>query len=102
MRNKPAKTMKISERIIPENTLECRDYGHQWIHDTAEKKGSAWHQGMRCKRCKIVRSRTLSSQGEVLSGWNHSYAAAPGYVLSGGRLTDEEKREIRVRNLEKK
>lgn len=83
--------------------IQCRDYGHAWKPWRAELigKGGArgYEQALRCTRCDTERWRTLTRYGEVVSA---HYVYPDGYLVKGlGRLTGEDRGQLRVASIER-
>lgn len=80
----------------PEQRL-CRDLTHAWQPSTAFRNGAEYIRELRCIRCSTVKVQTLSLHGYILRS---EYRYAAGYVRSsGGRLTREDRAELRTANL---
>jgi hypothetical protein len=91
---------------IPDNFLECRDYGHNWKPYNAEvdNRRRFVKRIQQCGNCESFRSHKIStavrSRGQLIPG-SASYSHAEGYLNKGhGRLTADAKDQIRWYNTE--
>lgn len=84
---------------MPGAHLQCRDFGHSWRPFTARWNAEfdCFESRLRCTRCRTVRNRYISRNGELLSS---HYAYADGYLIRGfGRRTAEDRAELRLASI---
>lgn len=75
--------MRRAERFaeLETTTLECRNFGHSWIHDHTElvRRGVV-ELHVHCDRCPTTRVDVLRrSSGEILG---HRYSYQAGYLIA--------------------
>ncbi len=86
--------MPKNRTIAPKYRM-CRAWQHAWDYTTVHRDHGEYVQGLACMRCGAKRSVRISARsGERLKGGSYDYSDAPGYVLTGGRLTPKERSEI--------
>jgi hypothetical protein len=79
--------------------LQCRDFGHAWRPFTARwvPDQRSYHTQLRCTRCRTVRTRYISRNGEQVS---KGYVYPDGYQLKGvGRITGEDRDHLRLESV---
>lgn len=84
---------------LPEEYLECRDYGHTWRARTArwDPETRAYERTLECARCTTIRSQWLSAYGHALKG---SYSYPDGYQHAGlGRLDGSARDALRLESV---
>ena len=88
--------MNARKKVVkPRVTSECRVDGHMWMPHDGGKKGRGFFRVLKCGRgCKVLRHQELNKDGEITKQW-YEYTDA-GYLVKGGRLTQEEKGAIRL------
>lgn len=77
--------------------LWCRDVQHSWAPHTAHREEGGFVRTLICTRCGALKNQHLSQDGYIL---RTSMVYPVGYVRPGeGRMTREQRAELRVRNL---
>lgn len=79
--------------------LECRDERHDWRRVSAKwlPEASVYERTRKCRRCKTVKTQTLSEFGTVVS---NSYDYPDGYQTTGlGRLAGDSLAAMRLVSL---
>lgn len=92
---------KNKARSIPNNAIDCRDFGHNWKPFDGGRDGRGWFRVMRCNSCKVTRHQKLDRGGDITKQW-YDYSDNPDYILTGGRMTKREHSAIRLANMERK
>jgi hypothetical protein len=84
---------------LPEAYLECRDLGHDPRPFTAKwfPRERVYVRVLKCSRCHVPRTQTLSETGHVLSS-HYGYEQVHGYLAPSGtgRLTADDRARIRL------
>ena len=76
--------------------LVCRDLQHSWSPYTVDRIPGGYVRTLICDRCDSRKLQTLDQSGYILTTRMHY---APGYLRpTGGRMSAEERAELRVRN----
>jgi hypothetical protein len=80
---------------MPDEYVQCRDWGHNWAPYTARPADyGCFESVIRCTRCKTKRTRTIGPRGAVLRS---DYDYADGYLVAGmGRLTGSDRDMLRL------
>lgn len=96
--------MSAVDRIY-EEFLWCRDVLHSWapydfqIKTNGVTRRREMHQVLRCDRCTTVKTRIMTTQGELL---RNSYSYPDGYLVKNqGPLTPTDRAQIRRMNIAK-
>lgn len=77
--------------------LLCRDLQHSWTPYTASRTADGYLRHLLCTRCIATKEQYLDRQGYIVRS---SMKYNSGYLRIGeGRLTRDERAELRVRNL---
>lgn len=80
-----------------EEQLLCRDLQHSWSPYGAKSTRDGFVRSLRCDRCSTLKDQHLSRDGYIV---RTSMIYPAGYVRPGeGRMTRDERAELRVRNL---
>jgi len=80
-----------------DDQLWCRDVQHSWAPYTAHREKGGFVRTLICTRCAAEKYQHLDESGYIMST-RMSYPL--GYLRPGeGRLTREERAELRVRNI---
>ena len=96
-RKKPRFTPKGSPWQPTDEQLLCRDLQHSWSPYTAERTDDGFLRTLHCNRCGTLKTQHLSKDGYIEST---TMTYPEGYIRPGqGRLTREERADLRVRNL---
>lgn len=86
-------------KTMPNEHLQCRDFGHSWRPFTAtwESSDRYYEVQLRCARCKTVRIRLVGQRGQLIRS---RYDYADGYVVKGmGRLDGDERDMLRLESV---
>ena len=81
---------------MPENHLQCRDFGHSWRPYTAtwDAPARCYVTQLRCSRCRTLRERIIGQNGQQLGS---HYLYADGYLVEGmGRLGPADRNHLRL------
>jgi hypothetical protein len=88
-------------KSLPVQFLQCRDFGHTWrpLHARWVPQDNRYEAELKCPRCKTIRTRYLSSRGELLT---NKYEYEDGYQMPKGmgRLEGEERDLIRLTSIQ--
>lgn len=96
-RRKPRFTPRNSPWQPTDEQLWCRDVQHSWAPHTAGREDGGFIRTLACTRCGALKDQHLDENGYIL---RTSMIYPQGYVRPGeGRMTREERAELRVRNL---
>lgn len=80
-----------------EEQLWCRDVQHSWAPHTARREKKGYIRTLICTRCATLKNQHLDRDGYIV---RTGMVYPVGYVRPGeGRMTREERAELRVRNL---
>jgi hypothetical protein len=81
---------------MPENHLQCRDFGHSWRPHTAtwDPKARCYVTQLRCSRCRTLRERIIDANGQQVTS---HYDYPDGYLVHGlGRLSPGDRNHVRL------
>ena len=96
-RRKPRFTPRGAAWQPTEDQLLCRDLQHSWSPHTAHSEEDGFLRTLFCDRCAALKHQRLDKEGYIIST-HMTYP--PGYLRPGeGRLTRDERANLRVRNL---
>lgn len=78
--------------------LLCRDLRHPWQPYTAEidKRSRTIERVLICPRCAAERTDVMDRFGDILRS---RIKYPPGYLVTGGRLTSDDRASIRLLNM---
>ena len=89
----------VSMAWIPSSaSLVCRDLMHAWAPLTAKRVKTGYTRTLVCSRCATHKEQTLDRDGYITGSkmkYPDHYLRPPGE----GRLTKDERADLRVRNL---
>jgi hypothetical protein len=90
---------------IPEEFLWCRDVQHSWdpynakVSRNTVTRRNEMHQLLICTRCATLKTRVMTSAGEIL---RYSYSYPDGYLMNQqGGMTPADRAYIRTINVKK-
>lgn len=83
-------------KVIPAGFVACRDVGHSWRPHDVLVESSRFVRVLACSGCGALRRQVVLRSGRAVS---NSYSYPPGYVMTGGRLSQGERNAVRLRGL---
>ena len=96
-KRKPRFTPKGHPWQPTDEQLLCRDLQHSWAPYTAKRNVDGIIRVLNCVRCDALKEQHLDREGYILRS---DMKYPPGYLRPGeGRLTRDERANLRVRNM---